>query len=281
MTIIMTIERYDLEPINNDLEKSLISHNIQSQEHFTSESQLTQDLKSQEEEKQEIDLVDDIRKDETIETQEEKEEDVLTQLINGASSYSTKVKNIIKEYGDDIVEGIILKRSPITSAIYHSLNAFSLGKFDASNPYDKLYHLSMDIHLASGKVIKVEKNATINMDLDPIDKKDTESLVVSNVPQISFNTLLANGQKRMGKKYFSYNAKSNNCQDYILNLFEASNIGSNEDREFIKQSIRDIFNKNPKYLKTMTQLITNLGGRADILKSELDKHKDELNLLLK
>ena len=38
----------------------------------------------------------------------------------------------------------------------------------------------MDIHLASGKVITVEKNATINMDLDPIDKKDTESLVVSN-----------------------------------------------------------------------------------------------------
>ena len=95
---------------------------------------------------------------------ETKEDDVLTQLINGASSYSTKVKNI--------VEGIILKRSPITSAIYHAMNAFSLGKFDASNPYDKLYHLSMDIHLASGKVIKVEKNATINMDLDPIDKKE-------------------------------------------------------------------------------------------------------------
>ena len=72
MTIIMTIERYDLEPINNDLEKSLISHNIQSQEHLTSESQLTQDFKSQEEETNEIDLVDDIRKDETVETQEEK-----------------------------------------------------------------------------------------------------------------------------------------------------------------------------------------------------------------
>ena len=127
-------DRYDLEPINNDLESSLISHNIKSQEHFTSKSQLTQDLKSQEEEKKEIDLVDDIRKDENVETQEEKEEDVLTQLINGASSYSTKVKNIIKEYGDDIVEGIILKRSPITSAIYHAMNAFSLGKFDASNP---------------------------------------------------------------------------------------------------------------------------------------------------
>ena len=39
-----------------------------------------------------------------VETQEEKEDDVLTQLINGTSAYSTKVKNIIKEYGDDIVE---------------------------------------------------------------------------------------------------------------------------------------------------------------------------------
>ena len=55
MTVIMTIEKYDLEPINNDLEKSLISHNIQSQEHLTSESQLTQDFKSQEEETKDVD----------------------------------------------------------------------------------------------------------------------------------------------------------------------------------------------------------------------------------
>ena len=55
------------------------------------------------------------------------------------------------------------------------MNAVSLGKFDNSNPYDKLYHLAMDVHLANGKVIRVEKNAIINMDLDPIDKKDAES----------------------------------------------------------------------------------------------------------
>ena len=139
----------------------------------------------------------------------------------------------------------------------------------------------MDIHLANGKVIRLEKNASINMDLDPGDKKDTESLVVSGVPQISLNTLLTKGQQKMGHKYFTYNAKGNNCQDYILNLFEASKIGSDGDREFIKQSIRDIFNHNPKYLKTMTQLVTNLGGKYDIVKSEVDKHKKDLDFLLK
>ena len=95
MTIILTIERYDLEPVNIDLQKNLISHNIQTQEHLTSESQLTQDLKIQEEEVKEIELVNDIEKGEN-ETVETKEDDVLTQWINGASSYSTKVKNIIR-----------------------------------------------------------------------------------------------------------------------------------------------------------------------------------------
>ena len=61
MTIIMTIERYDLEPENN-LQTSLISHYLESQEHLTSESQLTQDFKTQEEETKEVELVNDIER---------------------------------------------------------------------------------------------------------------------------------------------------------------------------------------------------------------------------
>ena len=94
MTIIMTIERYDLEQQIIDLQTSfLMSHNLQSQEHLTSGSQLTQDLKTQEKEVKEVELVDDLRKDET-ETVETKKYDLLTQSINGASSYSTKARTL-------------------------------------------------------------------------------------------------------------------------------------------------------------------------------------------
>jgi hypothetical protein len=90
-----------------------------------------------------------------------------------------------------------------------------------------------------------------------------------------------NAQKRMGNKYFSYNSKSNNCQDYILNVFDASRIGNVQDREFIKQSTRDIFNKSPRYLKAMAKFTTDLGGKFDLVKSELEKHKNDLRFLLK
>jgi hypothetical protein len=119
------------------------------------------------------------------------------------------------------------------------------------------------------------------MSTRPVDKKDTESLEVNGIPDINLNTLLENAKKRMGSKYFLYNSKSNNCQDYLLNLFDGSRIGDIQDREFIKQSTRDIFNKNPKYLKGMAKMVTDLGGRFDLVKSELQKHKNDLALLMK
>jgi hypothetical protein len=161
------------------------------------------------------------------------------------------------------------------------MNVITLGKFDSANPYDRLFHLAMDIKFKNGRTVRLEKNATINMSTRPIDKKDTESLGVVGVPQITLNTLLEKTKQRMGSKYFTYNAKSNNCQDYILNVFDANRIGDVQDREFIKQSTRDIFNKNPKYLKTMAKAITDLGGKFDYAKSEIDRHREQLNLLLR
>ena len=48
----------------------------------------------------------------------------------------------------------------------------------------------MDIQFKNGRTVRLENNATINMTTKPTDKKDTESLVVSGVPQITLNSLL-------------------------------------------------------------------------------------------
>ena len=102
---------------------------------------------------------------------------------------------------------------------------------------------------------------------------------VSPVPPITLNTLLEKGRDRMGTKWFKYNAKSNNCQVFIASLLDASHLGGPEDRAFVTQNTRDIFNGIPKYVKTMTQLVTNLGGKIDLIQSEVDKHRNELRLL--
>ena len=88
----------------------------------------------------------------------------------------------------------------------------------------------------------------------------------------------------MGRKYFTYSAKSNNCQDFLLNVFDANNIGGSDEREFIKQDTRKIFNSNPNYLKRLSNVITDMGAKIDNTKSfiyDLYKHKKDLNFLLK
>jgi RNase P protein component len=274
VTLGISIERVELQKQNQDLFKSLLSHNMQPEEQIATEDQPQDNQEIQTEEIKETQLLDSF--EHPPETQS-----FMSQLINGATDYTTNVKHIIKQYGDQQIQGITLKRTPISSAIYKALNTASLGKFDQSNPYDKLFHLAMDIKFANGKIIRLEKNATINMTTRPTDKKDTESLEVIGIPQINLNKLLDNAKARMGKKYFSYDSKSNNCQDFILNLFDASRIGNIHDRDFIKQSTRDIFNKSPKYLKGMAKVVTNLGGKFDLVKSELEKHKNDLNFLMR
>jgi hypothetical protein len=208
-----------------------------------------------------------------------KEDDNWKQLFHGTSGYTTKVKTLIKTFGNQTIEKVVLKRTPISDAIYKALNVVSLGKFDKSNPYDKLFHLAMDLTFKDGRVLRVEKNASINMQENPTDKADTESEEVNNIPPITLNTMLERARDRMGSKYFKYNAKGNNCQVFIQNLLDGSQMGGPEDRAFVMQSTRDIFNKNPKYVKTLTQLVTNLGGKIDIIQSEVDKHRNELRLL--
>lgn len=280
ITLGISIERVEIQKQNTDLYKSLMSHNIQPEEQITTEDQPVDNQEIQTEEIKETQVLDSFENPVPV-PEETQDKGFMNQLLHGATDYTTNVKHIIKQYGNETIDGITLKRTPISSAIYKALNTASLGKFDSSNPYDKLFHLAMDIKFKNGRTIRLEKNATINMTTRPADKKDTESLEVIGVPEINLNALLENAKKRMGGKYFLYNSKSNNCQDFILNVFDGSRIGNIQDREFIKQSTRDIFNKSPKYLKGMAKTITDLGGRFDLVKSELQKHKNDLALLMK
>ncbi len=206
-------------------------------------------------------------------------------LLKGSNNYTTNVIDIIKENGDNMITKMTLKRRPISNIFEKALNYSTFGQFEKANPYDKLFHLAVVLELDNGKSYTLEKNATISM-AEPENKPDTEYKEV-NYPTdsiISLNSLLEKTRKRMRRKYFLYDAKNNNCQDYLLNVFDANNIGGVDEREFIKQDTRKIFNNSPNYLKNMAKFITDMGGRVDNTKSfifDLYKHKKDLNFLLK
>jgi len=204
-------------------------------------------------------------------------------LLTGSNNYTSNVINIIKENGDNMIVKVRLKRRPISDLFEKALSYSTFGQFDKANPYDKLFHLAVILTLDNGREYTLEKNATILLS-EQIEKDNTEYKEVNYPTEniVSLNSLLERTRQRMGRKYFLYNAKSNNCQDFLLNVFDANNIGGANEREFIKQDTRKIFNESPTYLKYMTKFITDMGGRYDNTKSfifDLYKHKKDLNFL--
>jgi hypothetical protein len=192
---------------------------------------------------------------------------------------SSTVKEILKKYGNEVIKGIVLKRTPVSGLIVGALDAVSLGKFGKrmeKNDLDNLYHLFMDIYTENNQVVSLEKNAGVNMIVNPSRRDKEEKQSVSNIPQgITINQLIQNGINRMGNQFFRYDSKVNNCQDFLLNILQANGIGDQSDYEFIKQKTEKLFKGLP-VLKGIAHAITDVGGIANkFIGGSLDEERIE------
>lgn len=196
-------------------------------------------------------------------------EDYGKAVIYGRMDYPPKVRDILKKYGQEIVQSLTIMRTPVSKVLTGALSLFSLGKFGKrmSRSFDELFHLFLEIRTESGKRLSVEKNEVINMDINPAKRDKTEVKdVVNNLPQgLTIDEMLNKTEEYMGKrKYFSYSARDNNCQDFIVSIFRANKIGDEQDIAFIKQDTKSLFRDLP-YLRKLSNTITDIGGRFNVI----------------
>lgn len=191
-------------------------------------------------------------------------------VIYGRKDYPPKVRNILKKNGDEVIKGFKIKRTPVSKLLTGALSAVSLGEFGkrfGRSEYDDLFHLFLEMNTASGKRISVEKNEVINMDTTP-PKRDKEEVkeITSNIPEgLTIDEMMDKAEQYMGKnKFFGYSARDNNCQDFIIAILRANNIGDNSDIQFVKQNTKQLF-KNLPFLRKVSNTITDIGARANVI----------------
>ena len=78
------------------------------------------------------------------------------------------------------------------------------------------------------------------------------------------NTGLDNGIKKTGiTPFFTYSSKDANCQHFILSLLHANGIYGED--AFVKQDTDSMFQSKNNYMRKLTNTITDLGHKADVL----------------
>jgi hypothetical protein len=201
-------------------------------------------------------------------------------VATGRNDYQPKAREIIKKYGNNKIVRMYACRNPVQKLLTAALNAVSFGQFNKNwekQPYDTLFHLSLRVELDTKPqtTIAIEKTEAVTLTANPPPpNKSMECEFIPLNKRLTLNQLLQGGEAFMGDKYFKYSAKDNNCQDYIMGLLRGSNIGTQENYDFIKQDTKELFKGLPGTRK-LSNTITDLGGVMNVVVEGAGVHKGE------
>jgi len=182
--------------------------------------------------------------------------DLYHALKGQRDNFKPKMRKLLSVYGDEKISQIQICRRPISSVLNTIINFFSINK-----SHDKYFHLFYIFTLNNVHLI-LEKNQELNMDIYKPSNIDE----IINIPLVdtTINTLLNNAIKEFGKnRILVYNAVSNNCQRFVMDIAIANNFFINADTAlFILQNTKNLL---PEWADKLTYTITNLANRANIL----------------
>ena len=187
--------------------------------------------------------------------------------------YQPYVRKLLEQIiGNKIIKLVVI-REPIKEAVNMLVNVITVNKvneFKKDVGVDDLFHLYMIATLDNGKLIRIEKNAEIDIkevnSIPNVNQLNMLNIVITS--NLSVNELLNNTRQKIGDRlFFDYDGIKNNCQDFLYNIlymngFEASNPTM---KSFIKQDLVKLSKNLSQTSKKIMNTLTNLGKRAQII----------------
>jgi hypothetical protein len=177
--------------------------------------------------------------------------------------YATqRVKNFMKEHGEEPITSLTIARTPIQSAIASTMELVSGGNFESSikkQGYDKYFHLYLIIN---GKY-KLEKNQTLN--IIPYKKSEDEEQYELGLPNKTINEFIQKGIDQVGEKDFfgNYDGLKQNCQWLIMNLLKANGLSSKAVANFTVQDTEELQDNIEPFVKDSLKATTDFASGLD------------------
>ena len=169
------------------------------------------------------------------------------------------IDDMLKQYGNAQIREIEICRTPLSNIAGMAITLGSMGRLtelQKKGLYDKLFHLSMDIHLDNGVVLGIEKNQRPKISFGGFKKKDDTECKAVNGLDIKLSDLIEKGEKN-NKNFWRYTFRDN-CQKFINDMITKNNI--HHLSKFIVQDIDQILldkdvRKGSKYVIDAATLI--------------------------
>ena len=167
-------------------------------------------------------------------------------IIKGPSQRTPKLNNFLEKNGNLIITSIMVCRTPVNSIIQNLVNVATLGDFQKKvheAGYDNIYHLFMLLKMSNGKVIKLEKNQTVQIDF--VSSADSKEFKQINDVNMSLNSFFQNAEKKVNlTRLYVYDPVTQNCQVFLSDMLRSSGLLTKDLSDFINQSAEKLLDKD-------------------------------------
>jgi hypothetical protein len=176
-------------------------------------------------------------------------------------NFKPSMRKILQTVGDMKIRNIYVCRRPLSSKFKTLINIVNMASFRKNNPqHDKLFHLFLILQLNDWSSVILEKNEDLNIDYYKPSEVD-EVMFIKRDPDTTLSELLTNAIQIYGNnRIFNYDAFSNNCQRFVLDVLSANNIRiTKEMNDFILQDVSKLV---PQWGKKLAHLVTSAFNRV-------------------
>ena len=192
-------------------------------------------------------------------------------LVSDAATFifgnaTQRMKNFMKEHGDEEITAVEIGRLPIESAISAAMNLISAGKFEETKrnkSYDDFFHL----YLIINNKYRLEKNQTVNVVKDYKEQPDEERIKVglSGLKGKTINEFIKNGENEVGEADYwgNYSGLKQNCQWWVLNNLKGNGIYDKEILDFTLQDTEELQLGMNDYVKAGMDELTQTASALD------------------
>lgn len=198
---------------------------------------------------------------------------LVSALLGQRSSASPQVVDFLKRYGHLFVNHIQVFREPLPTTYETLLQMLTFGEWQVAKQkagFKNMFHVGLYITLSNGQIITLEKRPTLKISTLTHDDSNYNNreimyvvtwLLKRQIPLEKF--IMFPAMYYGGKRFWDYDVKSNNCQDWVNMILEYWKLLTPQTVAFVKQST-DIVLNHPINLFVAHQVSKN-AAKADIL----------------
>jgi hypothetical protein len=174
------------------------------------------------------------------------------------SAMPPKVKNFLKEHGEEKITSLKVGRTPISKVLDLVVDVISAGEYAKVKKklgYDKMYHLYV---IVNDKFI-LEKNELFNVK-SYSSSKDEEVINISLNKDLTIGEFMRKASEGDEENFFrNYSAFGANCQMMVIRLLSKNGLLTDAARTFVKQDVETILKETGETSKK-AEHITNIGS---------------------